>query len=140
MTSQFITLCVFQKFNYDDPPVGWGSTYCFTDVGVCVSVTLITKGTLAQICFRRYIFCSLGHYLLIFAMNLTVIAFFIGTGSPNFVKSTRGILIKRVRKLHRQMACEMIIVDLQLTCFCLYCVVLKLPILWPRSLSSRIVS
>ena len=33
--------------NYVDPPVGWGSTYCFTDVGV--HVTPITKGTPAQI-------------------------------------------------------------------------------------------
>ena len=34
-------------------PVGWGSTYCFTDVLVCVGVrvraTPITKGTPAQI-------------------------------------------------------------------------------------------
>ena len=43
------------------PPVGWGSTYCFTDVGVGVGVgvgvsvgvhvTPITKGTPAQIFF-----------------------------------------------------------------------------------------
>ena len=56
-------------------PVGWGSTYCFTDVsvgvrvGVCV--TPITKGTPAQIFFGRHVFCSPGHWLLIFAMNLT---------------------------------------------------------------------
>ena len=59
---------------------------------------------------------------------------------PNFVKSTRGILIKRVRKLHREVAHDLIIVDLQLTYFCIYCVVLKLAILWPRSLSSKIIS
>ena len=59
---------------------------------------------------------------------------------PNFVKSTRGILIKHVRKLHRQVAYDLIIVDLQLTYFCIYCVVLKLAILWPRSLSSKIIS
>ena len=39
--------------NYVDPPVGWGSTYCFTDVrvgvGVGVHVTPITKRTPAQI-------------------------------------------------------------------------------------------
>ena len=35
---------------------------------------------------------------------------------------------------------DLIIVDLQLTYFCIYCVVLKLPILWPRSLSSKIIS
>ena len=59
---------------------------------------------------------------------------------PNSVKSTRGILIKRVRKLHRQVAHDLIIVDLQLTYFCIYCVALKLAILWPRSLSSKIIS
>ena len=26
------------------PPVGWGSTYCFTAVGICVRITPITKG------------------------------------------------------------------------------------------------
>ena len=31
---------------------------------------------------------------------------------PNFVKSTSRILIKRVRKLHRQVAHDLIIVDL----------------------------
>ena len=47
----------------------------------------------------------------------------------NLVKSTRGILIKRARKLHRQVAHDLIIVDLQLTNFCINCVVLKLFIL-----------
>ena len=64
--------------NYVDPPVGWGSTYCFTDVrvsvgvgvgvgvSVCVGVhvTPITKRTPAQIFFGR-------HWLSIFAMTLT---------------------------------------------------------------------
>ena len=38
------------QINYVDPPppVGWGSTYCFTAVGVHVTVTPITKGTPAQ--------------------------------------------------------------------------------------------
>ena len=58
---------------------------------------------------------------------------------PYFVKSTRGILVKRVRKLHRQVTHELIIVHLQLTYFHKYCVVLKLPILWPRSLSSKVM-
>ena len=31
------------------PPVGWVSTYCFTDVGVRVGVTPITKAPPAQI-------------------------------------------------------------------------------------------
>ena len=61
------------------PPIGWGSTYCFTDVGVLVrvlvlvlvSVTPITKGTPAQIFFGRHVFCSTGHWLLVFAMTLT---------------------------------------------------------------------
>ena len=39
-------------------------------------------------------------------------AFFLGMGFPNFVKSTRGILIKCVRKLDRQVAHELIIIDL----------------------------
>ena len=51
------------------PPVGWRSTYCFTDVGV--GVTPITKGTPAQIFFGRIVFCSLVHWLWIFAMILT---------------------------------------------------------------------
>ena len=38
---------------------------------------------------------------------------------PNFVKSTREILIKHVRKLHRQVVHDLIIVDLQLTYFCI---------------------
>ena len=71
--------------NYVDPPVGWGSTYCFTDVrvgvgvgvgvsvgvGVGVHVTPITKRTPAQIFFGRHVFCSPGHWLSIFAMTLT---------------------------------------------------------------------
>ena len=32
-------------------PVGWGSTYCFTAVGVGVGVTAITKAPPAQIFF-----------------------------------------------------------------------------------------
>ena len=62
---------------YVDPPVGWGSTYCFTDVrvgvgvGVGVHVTPITKRTPAQIFFGRHVFCSPGHWLSIFAMTLT---------------------------------------------------------------------
>ena len=51
------------------PPVWWGSTYCFTDVRV--GVTPITKGTPAQIFFGRHVFCSPGHWLLIFPMTLT---------------------------------------------------------------------
>ena len=69
--------------NYVDPPVGWGSTYCFTDVrvsvgvgvgvsvGVGVRVTPITKRTPAQFFFGRHVFCSPGHWLSIFAMTLT---------------------------------------------------------------------
>ena len=59
--------------------------------------------------------------------------------SPYFVQSTRGILVKRVRKLHRQVAHDLIVVHLLLTYFCKYCVVLKLPILWPRSICSKLV-
>ena len=57
------------------PPVGWGSTYCFTDVGVGVGVgvgvTPITEAPPAQIFFGRHVFCSPGHELLISAMTLT---------------------------------------------------------------------
>ena len=63
------------------PPVGWGSTDCFTDVHVGVSVgvgisvgvhvTPITKGTPAKIFFGRHVFCSPWHWLSIFAMTLT---------------------------------------------------------------------
>ena len=42
-------------------PVGWGSTYCFTDVGVGVGATPITKAPPAQIFFGRHVFCSPGH-------------------------------------------------------------------------------
>ena len=61
--------------NYVDPPVGWGSTYCFTAVGVGVlvgvGVTSITKAPPAQIFFGWHVFCSPGHWLLISAMTLT---------------------------------------------------------------------
>ena len=69
--------------NYVDPPVGWGSTYCFTavgvgvgvligvGVGVGVGVTSITKAPPAQIFFGWHVFCSPGHWLLISAMTLT---------------------------------------------------------------------
>ena len=55
------------------PGRGGGSTYCFTEVGVGVgvNVTPITKGTPAKIFFGRHVFCSLGHWLLIFAMIST---------------------------------------------------------------------
>ena len=64
---------VSEHHNYVDPPVGWGSTYCFTNVrvGVSVHVTPITKGNPAQIFFGRHVFCSPGHWLSIFAMTLT---------------------------------------------------------------------
>ena len=66
--------------NYVDPPVRVGSifglqTSC-VGVGICfgvgVSVTPITKGTPAQIFLGRHVFCSPGHWLLIFAMTLTL--------------------------------------------------------------------
>ena len=62
-------------YYYVDPPVGWGSTYCFTavgvGVGVLVGVTSITKAPPAQIFFGWHVFCSPGHWLLISAMTLT---------------------------------------------------------------------
>ena len=41
---------------YVDPPVGWGFTYCFTDVGIHIRVTSITKGTPAQTFFGEACF------------------------------------------------------------------------------------
>ena len=38
------------------PPRRGGSTYCFTDVGVGVGVTPITKAPPAQIFFGRHVF------------------------------------------------------------------------------------
>ena len=44
---------ILAQYSYVDPPVGWGSTYCFTavgvGVGVLVGVTPITKAPPAQI-------------------------------------------------------------------------------------------
>ena len=94
-------------------PVGWGSTYCFTAVGVGVGVlvgvgvTSITKAPPAQIFFGWHVFCSPGHWLLISAMTLTFgsrssfesvfcsFAFF-----HYFVKSMRWILIKHIDIWH----------------------------------------
>ena len=51
----------YQELLCRPPPVGWGSTYCFTDFGVGVGVTPITKAPPAQIFFGRHVFCSPGH-------------------------------------------------------------------------------
>ena len=42
---------IMSTLPHPPPPIGWGSTYCFTDVciGARVSVTPITKGIPAQI-------------------------------------------------------------------------------------------
>ena len=71
----------------------------------------------AHFCGGQYVYCNLGHCLLNFAMTLTfavkVMSVFHRNGCfPNFV---RGILIKRVRKLHRQVIHDLTIVDVQLT-------------------------
>ena len=51
-SSSMISVTCPCTFYVDPPPVGWGLTYCFTDVsvlvGVHVSVTPITKGTPAH--------------------------------------------------------------------------------------------
>ena len=56
---------VFHIPRYDNPPVGWGSTYCFNavgvGVGVLVGVTPITKAPPAQIFLGWHVFCSPGH-------------------------------------------------------------------------------
>ena len=92
------------------PLVGWRLTYCFTyvHVGVGLSVIPITKGNPAQIfweacfvfprelspdfCYDLDLLLSRSSRESVFHRN----GFFL-----NFVKSTRGILITRVRKLHR---------------------------------------
>ena len=62
----FLILKLVFVSNYLDPPVGWGSTYCFTDVrvgvsiGVGVHVTPITKGTPAQIFWGGMFFVPQG--------------------------------------------------------------------------------
>ena len=59
----FVLTSVFNQNSYRllcRPPVGWGSTYCFTAVGVLVGVTPITKGPPAQIFFGWHVFCSPG--------------------------------------------------------------------------------
>ena len=58
---------------------------------------------------------------------------------PSFCQKYKGILIKHVRKLHRKVTHDLIILGLQFDLILhIYCIVLKLPIQLPRSLSSRI--
>ena len=70
----FKILTILQVIQLCRPPVGWGSTYCFTDVRIRVSVivsfTPITNGTPAQLFLGAY-FCSVEHWLFIFAMTVT---------------------------------------------------------------------
>ena len=75
---------------------GGGSTYCFTDVrvGICVSVTAITKGTPAQFFGGSMFF---GHGLLIFCYDLdrcsqgqAVRAFFIRMGFSLILSKVQG--------------------------------------------------
>ena len=79
------------------PPVGWGSTYCFTDVsvGVGVHVTPIIKGTNAQIFFGRHIFCSPGHFDFCYDLDFcsqgqAVRAFFIKMGFSLILSKVQG--------------------------------------------------
>ena len=84
----------------------------------------------------QHVYCSLGHYLLFFLLwpwsllsRSSCENLFHPNGFfPNFVKSTRGILVKHVRKLHRLVAHDILIIALRLTYFCMYCVQLKLSI------------
>ena len=70
--------------NYVNPPVGWWSTYCFTDVGV--SVTPITKGTPAQIflggmfLFPRALAFDFCYELDLYSQGQAMRAFFIRMG------------------------------------------------------------
>ena len=77
----------FVIFNYVDPPVGWGSTYCFTDFGVGVGVTPITKAPPAQFFFWEACFLFPRSLALDFCYDLdlcsqgqAVRAFFIKMG------------------------------------------------------------
>ena len=122
-------------YDYVEPPVGWGLTYCFTavSVGVCVGVTPITKAPPAQIFLGLHVFCSLAfdfyYDLDIWGQGQALRAFFVVMSYFHyFVKSMRGILIKHGRKLHRHLAHDPIIVDLQLTYICVNCIGPKLPV------------
>ena len=96
---------------------------------VSVSASLIAKGTPAQFFFwdARFLFPRALAFDFCYDLDLCSQGQAERGFFPNFVKSIRGILIKRVRKLHRQVAHDLIMLDLQLTYFYIYCVVLKLP-------------
>ena len=99
-----------------------GVDILFTDVGVLVrvSITPITKGTPAQIFFREACFLFPRALAFDFCYDLdlcsqgrAVRAFFIGMDFSLILSKVQGgILIKCVRKLHRQVAHDLIIVDL----------------------------
>ena len=96
------------SIHYVDPPVGWGSTYCFTDVrvgvgvgvsvgvgvGVGVHVTPITKGTPAQIFFGRHVFwalaCDFCYDLDLCSQGQAVRAFFIKMGFSLILSKVQG--------------------------------------------------
>ena len=93
------------------PPLGWGSTYCFTAVGV----TPITMGTPAQFFFFGGMFLFSRSLSFDFCYDLDIWAqgqAFCYLFLHNFIKSMREILIKHGRKLHRDLAYDPIIVDL----------------------------
>ena len=104
------------------PPVGWGSTYRFTavGVGVPVGVTPITKAPPAQIffwvacfLFPRSLAFDFCYDLDIWGQGQALRAFFCSYEFFHyFVKSVRVILIKHGRKLHRHLPHDPIIVDL----------------------------
>ena len=114
-----------KRMMFSPLPVGCGSTYCLlmsASASASASHQLLREPLLKYFLGGMFFvpqgigFCFLTSCESVFHQN----GFF-----PNFVKSTSGILIKRVR----QVAHDLIIVDLQLTYFCIYYVVLKLPIL-----------
>ena len=79
------------------PPVGWGSTYCFTDVGVGVHVTPITKGTPAQIFFGEACFLFTRALAFDFCYDIdlcsqgqSVRAFFIKMGFSLILSKVQG--------------------------------------------------
>ena len=88
------------KVNYVDPPVGWGSTYCFTDVGVSVGVgvgvsvgvgvhvTPITKRTPAQI--PRALAFDFCYDLDLCSQGQAVRAFFIKMGFSLILLKVQG--------------------------------------------------
>ena len=64
---------------------------------ILISVTPVTKGTPANIFWESCLEFDFCYDLELYSQGQAVTAFLSEWGFPNFVKSTRGIFIKRVR-------------------------------------------